>query len=301
MVNSKVLITGATGFLGSYLVKELLRQNYDVIILKRSCSDTKRINDVLDKLICYNIDDCDLIQIFHDFVKIDLIIHTATLYGNKNENISELLYANTVFPLHLLELGCLFNTETFFNTDTSLNKNFNNYSLSKKQFMEWGKQLAYQKKIRFINIQLERIFGFDDDDSKFIPYLIKSCLKNVPYINLTPGEQQRDFIYIYDVLSAYSLLLNLADHQPKWYQDYDLGSGEVVTLQKFVETVKCLTNSSTELRFGAIPYRANEIMISQANLSKLQRLGWQPNFTLEDGLRQTIALYTNNQIQYHKL
>lgn len=87
----KVLVTGATGFLGSHLVKVLLKQEHEVIILKRSFSNTWRINDVLSKLISFDLDLCDLELPFKQVKNINAIIHTATCYGRHYESINDIL------------------------------------------------------------------------------------------------------------------------------------------------------------------------------------------------------------------
>ncbi|GAB7027044.1 NAD-dependent epimerase/dehydratase family protein [Geotalea toluenoxydans] len=291
----KILITGATGFLGSRLLRTLLHEGHDLTILKRSCSDTRRIHDILSQIKAYNLDTCGSEQIFTTAGTFDTIIHTATCYGRAGESAAEILEANVVFPLRLLQAASSSCTTTFLNTDSSLAPNLNFYALSKKQFRDWGEMFARRGSIRFVNIKLEHFFGAGDDDSKFITHIIRSCLQNVPDLQLTPGEQRRDFIHIEDVCSAYLLLLQKAVACGESFQEFELGLGNPVTIREIVEMIHRLTGSSTTLNFGGVPYRENEVMESGADVSALAALGWTPKIRLPDGIRQTIELERTNQ------
>ena len=291
-----VLVTGATGFLGSHLVKALLSDGYRVAILKRSFSKVWRIDDVIDQVISFDIDNCDLHQVFTRLNNVFAIIHAATCYGKNNEGSLEVFKANTFFPLQLLDLAASFNTNVFINTDTYFNKGdipyqgLPDYSISKKHFADWGKHYAQCRNIYFINTKLEHIFGGNEDNSKFTSYIVKSCLANIKDLALTEGKQLRDFIYVADVVTAYLKILEKYK-QGNNYQEYELGSGQTFTIREFVETVRKLSQSQTDLNFGAIPYRENEIMFSKANIEQLSLLGWKPKYTLERGLMKTIAEY----------
>jgi nucleoside-diphosphate-sugar epimerase len=152
--SQKVLLTGATGFLGSHLVRALLAEKYELIILKRSFSDISRIEGVINEADVYDIDRCPLEQPFKEHKKIDFVIHTATIYGRNQEKITKIFETNLSFPLKLLETATFFNTDTFFNADTILYEHLNAYTLTKKHFADWGKQFALMKKIQFVNIKL---------------------------------------------------------------------------------------------------------------------------------------------------
>ena len=284
----KILVTGATGFLGSHLVKALLDEGHLVIILKRSFSDTGRIADILPRLTSYDLDRCSLEEPFEEQGKIDAIIHAATCYGRSGESVSEIFESNAAFPLRLLETAVSFATDTFFNADTSLDRFLNPYSLAKKQFADWGRLFACQGRIRFVNVELEHFYGAGDDASKFLTHVIDSCLDNVPELPLTAGAQRRDFIHIDDVVAAYLLLLKNNSGSGQAFQEYDLGSGEAIGLRELVETVHRLAGSNTRLNFGALPYRDNEVMESHADISSLLALGWSCKVSLADGLRKTI-------------
>jgi CDP-paratose synthetase len=285
----KVLITGATGFLGSHLTKMMLAQGYEVIILKRSFSDVWRIRDVLPKLKVYDIDKTSLEQPFNDHGTIDAVIHTAASYGKKGETYTELVKTNLTFPLHLLEIATSYKTPVFINTDTGLdNKWINGYTMTKKQFVEWGKKFASMEKLKFINIKLEHVYGPLDDAVKFPAFIIQNCLKDIPELNLTHGEQKRDFIYIEDVVTAYKLILNHTWKSIDCYDEYELGSGSPLPIRTFIELVHVLTGSKTILRFGVLPYKDNEMMELKADTTKLKKIGWTAQVQLAEGIKRVI-------------
>ena len=136
------------------------------------------------------------------------------------------------------------------------------------------------------------MYGPSDDPSKFTTWIVQSCLKNLDKIELTPGEQKRDFIYIDDVVSAYKLLMEKGRQLGAGFQEFDLGSGKTVSIREFTETIKRLTGADTELVFGVKLYRENEIMQSKADVAKLLELGWKPKYDLSKGLNEIIKAET---------
>jgi len=285
----KLLITGATGFLGSHLTRMLISSGHDVLILKRSFSDCSRILDLLPRLVSFDLDRLPLTEIFNQLKGIDVVIHAATCYGRNGESSSEVFAANTVFPLSLLELAVSCEVSTFVNTDTSLTRFLNPYALSKRQFSEWGRFYAGKKAIRFVNLELEHFYGTGDDASKFTTHVIRSCVNNLPELNLSLGEQRRDFIHIDDVRNAYFTVLEAAYCSAEHFLNYGVGSGQAVTIRKFVETVHSLANSTTNLNFGALPYRENEVMDACADVRALKALGWSPKVPLKEGIARAIT------------
>jgi nucleoside-diphosphate-sugar epimerase len=165
------------------------------------------------------------------------------------------------------------------------------YSLSKHQFAEWGRTLAHQSSgnLRFVNVQLQHMYGPGDDASKFTTHVLQTCKRNAPELDLTSGEQRRDFIYIEDVVSAYCVLAEQRG-QLETVCDIEVGSGIAPTVREFVEIAHRLTSSRTQLNFGCLPYRPNEAMLCQASIGKMQALGWEPRFDLHAGLKKTIEL-----------
>lgn len=283
-----ILLTGITGFLGSNLAKKLIDNNYRIIALKRSFSDTFRLVGYTDKIIFYDIDKIQLKNIF-DENKLDMVVHCATNYGRKTSNPIETIDANLILPLNLLHLASEYQIPSFINTDTILDKRVNTYSLSKKQFLDWLQ--TYSNRLKCINVSLEHFYGPFDDKSKFVAQIINEILTNKTEIKLTKGEQKRDFIYIDDVTDAFMAIITNIDKINVNYTNFEVGYGTSISIQELVSLIKKIANNNTtSLNFGAIPYRENEIMESHANIKKLVDLGWKPKFTISEGLEKTIEL-----------
>lgn len=287
-MKKRILITGVTGFLGSNLAKVLLAEGHDIVALKRKSSSFQRLVSVAPKIKFFDIEDLDFDGIFQTDSKIDIIIHTATCYGRDNESVSAIFSANTELPLKLLDAGSRAGVKGFINTDTILNKYLNLYSLSKNQFLQWGKYFTLHQHISFVNLRLEHFYGASEDPNKFSAHVINSCLNNVPQLDLTKGEQKRDFMYIDDVVSAYVLIIEKFDTFTDSFTEFDVGSGHSVSIREFVETVHQLTASKTSLAFGALPYREGEVMNSIPDISGLKALGWQCQYDIMAGLKKVV-------------
>lgn len=287
-MRKRILFTGATGYLGSRLAKAMVKDNYELLVIKRRSSNLYRINSIVPHINFLDIEDLyssDLIEVTKN---IDAIVHVATCYGRSNETINEIFSVNTEFPLRLLEAGSRSGVKIFLNTDTALNKYLNSYALSKHQLYQWGKYLSIHKKIKFANLRLEHFYGPNDDATKFVTHVIKSCIANLPDLKLTLGEQKRDFIFIDDVVSAYMHILELSNDIDESFIQMDVGSGQSVSIRMLVEAIHAMTESRTHLNFGAIPYREGEVMRSEADTSQLNALGWRCQYDLAAGLKISI-------------
>lgn len=288
----KILLTGASGFLGSALAIHFRERGNRVTLLLRATSrlDRLRCRDAaFDIGRCVTDADVDAIV---QRAKPDMVIHAACAYGRQGETFVQLTDTNVRLGLAILQ--SLLRTGrpvTFINTGTILKPDVSPYALSKSQFAQWGRVMAAQSagQLQFINVLLQHMYGPGDDPSKFATHVLHACKSNAPELGLTLGEQERDFIYIEDVVSAYEVLVEQRQKLEP-VLDIEVGSGMAPSIREFVETVHRLTGSRTHLRFGALPYRANEEMHCQADLARMNRLGWKPAYGLEAGLKKTIEL-----------
>lgn len=294
-----ILLTGATGFLGSHILKRMVEtDNHKLIVLKRSFSNTKRITEYLNNqnIRYYDIDKINIQEVFLQN-KIEAIVHVATEYGRKNSSVTKILETNLMFPICLLENGIKNGCEIFINTDSYFNKeglSYNyllDYSLSKKSLLMWLKY--YSKDIKIANMVLEHIFGENDNPDKFSEYVIRNIAVNkVKSIDLTMGTQKRDFIYVDDVVDAYMKVLEYENKSDKnGFDEFDTGLGSAISIREFVEIIKTVSKSDTIFNFGAVPTRTDEIECSFANNEGLSALGWQPKYNVKEGLEKIIKIY----------
>jgi len=289
MSKPTILLTGATGFLGSKILESLLNQNYPVVLLKRSTSNLWRIKHLIKFAKSYNIDAISLDRAFID-QKINSVIHTACQYDRNGQSIQQIAESNLIFGLKILDTCLKFKTNTFFNIDTLLQKNLNTYTLSKKQFVEWLKLKSTQ--IQIVNLKIDMMYGPKDDTNKLIPWVISELKKNVLDIKLTKGDQKRDFIYIDDVVTACMTVLKKAPFLQNFNQ-FDIGSGQLIKVKTFLEQLKKTYETNigvikTKLDFGAISYREGEKMFTEVNNKTLIELGWSPKINLETGLNNIL-------------
>ena len=281
-----ILLTGATGFQGSHLLEAFLAEGYTVIILKRSTSDLCKIAHLLGQFRSYDVDVEPLENAFTE-QHIDCVVHTACYYGRKDYFVTKFVETNVLFGTRLLDAAVRYGAEVFVNTDTFSLREISAYSFSKKQFVEW--LWRQSSKIKVVNMKLEHMYGTKDDITKFIPWVLSQLEQNAHEIKLTKGDQERDFIHVRDVVSAYLVVLNKLSELGE-FNEFDVGTGKPVSVHYFISKLKELfdeikgTSLNTRLNFGAIPYPEGEMMSVVVNNESLKELGWFPRVSLEDGL-----------------
>jgi CDP-paratose synthetase len=274
-----ILITGINGFLGSHLAKALYT-DYNIIGLEYSMENHFRIRDL--NLKVYSIESGIPDTLFSEQT-IETIIHTATFYGRHNELIKTIAHANIFMPFELLDKAIAHHCSVFINTDTVLDRFINPYALTKRHFQEWLFLRCHE--IKVINIKLEHIYGQGCSNTNFITEMIQRLKQNETSIDLTYGEQKRDFVYIDDIVSAYETILCNIIEIKEAYSEFQVATGQLISIKELMIYLKEINGSSSDLKFGAIPYRENELMNSKTDNASLIQLGWHPKYSIKDGLK----------------
>ena len=287
--NCTILMTGGTGFLGYHIVKRLAQNNVRLILLNRKGANTDRLIQISQKMSFCEMEDYSNLQGVFQCESPDLVIHCATSY---EQNLS-VVNANLIMPLQLLQC-CLQMSKKpiFINAGTILNEQINQYAASKRQFVNWL-DLATKEMLCF-NIKMDHFYGPFDTQSKFYIKVIQNLLNKAYAINFTFGEQVRDFVYIDDMVEAWMLIIDYAlsvrNKKTNGLYDFEVATGKGIAIKDFFRLLaKLVGNDTTQLNFGVLPYRNNELMEYNFNLQPILSLNWVPKYGLDEGLLKTIA------------
>lgn len=315
MENKIILITWWTWFLWSHLLERLVFLNYSVILLKRSSSDTKRIQHILDTkqehIMVVDIDTTSIEKIFEKN-NIYIVMHLATLY-KKNHSLNDLtdmIDSNVKFPSLLCELCIKYwvnyfvNTWTFFeydhikDQDTMLNekskeKAFNLYASNKLAFNEILEFYCENYEFKGINLRLFSPY-WPKDNEKLIPLIIKSILQKKE-LKLSAGEQKLTFTYVDDVVDAYVKSILYIERMKNKYEIFNIGYNQPASIKEIVEWVRNIVGRKDDtIRLGEIPYGENEIFYSGCDTTKAKTLlDWKPLYNIEQWLHLTYNYYKN--------
>jgi len=297
-----ILLTGATGFIGSHMLEALLGSGYGVIILKREFSNTWRIEHLKSRFISYDIERVALKDIFK-IHSVDVVIHLATLYRKFDDHgvdVREMLMSNVSFPAELLELATrnnvsgFLNTGTFFEYDCSklpvnesaVIKPFNFYAKTKVAFESI--LATYSKQLNIKTFRLFSPYGEKDND-KLIPMIIRKALMN-ERIELSDGLQKLDFIYVGDIVDAYLKALDSIEEGQVNYRSYNIGSGVGISIREVVSIVEQQLGKTIDK-----VWKEPSVVDAPAVFADVSRaaieLGWNSNISIHEGIEKTIKYY----------
>jgi nucleoside-diphosphate-sugar epimerase len=304
----KILITGGSGFVGRNLVSQLLKLRGQIYVTDKSNS----ILEFQPEVTFFPLDVSkyeDVKSVIHK-IKPDFIFHLAALVTAARDFnlIDEMIEVNLRGTTNILraidglnDLECMINfgtCEEYGNQDSQFDEVLREepaspYAILKLTTSRFCNMFSGMFKTPIITIRPANLFGPGQAKDKFIPYIILKCLKNDP-IDMTYGEQKRNFIYIDDFING---VLLIAKKERNLAQIYNIGSESSVTLRSVVELIKQMLNSKSVINFGALNYRENEMMAFEVNIQKIKKLGWEPEYALLEGLKRTAQFYQSMGVE----
>ncbi len=165
---------------------------------------------------------------------------------------------------------------------------FNAYAASKVAAWAFGRMYWRAYGLPVVAVRPFQVYGPGQPAHTLIPAAIDAALAGRDF-PMTPGEQERDFIFVEDVVAG---MLAAAGAPGIEGESLDLGTGRVHSARQVVERIWAATRARGQVLTGALPYRPGAVMHSVADAERTARLtGWRAQVALEEGLRQTIQSY----------
>ncbi len=312
-IKKRVLITGATGFIGANLCREFLRKGASLYVLTRKTSNKWRIKDILPDLkeISSDLLDADNLKREILSVKPEIILHTATYGGYHFENdAKKIIETNLLGTMNLVNACKNIDFEVFVNTGSSseygikakaMKENdilepINVYGVSKAAATLYCQAFALKEKRPLVTLRLFSPYGYYDEPARLIPSVALSCLKGV-----NPGLASplpvRDFLFIEDLTDAY---VKIVENSRKLKQMiFNIGSGNQYSVGDIVDKLIKLSGKKVVPDWGAVinPRVEPGLWLADASLAE-KSFGWKAATDLESGLKKTMAWFAVNRSLY---
>lgn len=285
-----ILITGANGFIGRRLVSRLANESHFVVAADRA--------DSLEPLpagVRYVVSDLTdasavLSAVTGPFVLIHLAWETdrSKDQGGQAECFSRFLEA--CVPRGLKRVVALGSSEEYGSRGGVLREQdapispLTPYGTAKRAARDMLKSFSEKSGISALWLRPFTVYGPGQQGNMMIPYAVRCAKDRIP-AQFTDGLQSRDFVYVEDVIEA---LVKSVTVECTGFSEINIGSGSAVRVRDVLGLIAGAMNAQDIFQFGALPRRAGEPDIQQADIRAAERLlGWQPVTTLCDGIAET--------------
>lgn len=296
----KILITGATGFIGQNLLPMLCTAcpNVEVLTLNRSVEKAELLfsRDRLTNVIHTSADNWGLVKVFNP----NIVIHLAALSTANNDFriIDSLITSNITYGVQLLSvlsncssLKLFVNTGSFSEYRLGLQQYDSAYlySATKTAFRTFLNYNARLHPFRYITAVPYTVYGGKPTVKRLMDYIIES-LDAPEAVAMTAGEQILDFIHVDDisqfliyVIRNYSIFCNLEKNG----ENFHLGTGRGTTVKEVAKIVESVSKRRCNINWGDRPYRDQDTMYSVAPIAKnIELTQWKAQIDLKAGIER---------------
>lgn len=293
-----IIVHGASSFLGRHFVKKLISKKIPVLILARETSQISFFeNQPFVKVIRYKKTISEInAPLYQLSAPMFFEFSWQGVFGSDRNNpeqisvnvpliTSSVNTANMLKAKHWIGVG---SQAEYGNLNKRISENdicnpTTLYGKAKLMCSQNSADLCRKFGIEHSWLRLFSVYGPDDNNEWLIQYLIKEMLEDKE-INVTKGEQKWDYLFVDDISEMFLMLMNT-----KGVGVANLGSGKVIQVRWIIEKIKELTKSNSKINFGAISYRPDQVMLMEADITRLSsHLGWVPLTGIDEGLRKTI-------------
>jgi UDP-glucose 4-epimerase len=305
----KVLITGASGFVGNNLARFLLSRGDEVHLLLRKSHAQWRLKDILQDVNIHNADlvDPDSVAAAVNSSRAEWIFHLAA-HGAYSSQIdtARIVQTNIMGTINLVQACLKTGFEAFVNTGSSSEYGFKDHAPAENEWIDPNSHYAVAKAsatlfcrytarnlgVRIPTLRLYSVYGPYEEPTRLVPTLIVNGLeKRLP--PLVNPKIARDFVYADDVTRAYLLAATLESDDPGAV--YNIGSGTQTSIAELVETTRQALGITMQPEWGSMEDRIwdTDTWVCDNRLA-IEKLGWRPDHSFEQGFRKTIEWFRNS-------
>lgn len=304
MSRGRVVLTGASGFIGSHVAEALLAEGFEVIGLRREQSDLWRLAAVREQITWLNTDQADWEEQLLA-LKPEFLVHSAWLgvsAGQRDDWQSQL--TNLSFTLRLLEvlargplrkvvaLGSQAEYGAFEGriSETHPANPTTAYGAVKLATLHLLKAFCDARQVEWYWLRVFSVFGPREDRHWFVPFVVGNLLAQQP-TELTACEQRYDYLYVQDLARAIVRPLTNPLGPPGVY---NVSSNRAIPLRQLVETLQDLTGATAPITYGALPYRPGQVMCMEGDSNKFEQIfGPVAQTPLPAALQATVASFAS--------
>lgn len=299
----RVIITGATGFIGANLARRLLHNGHDIHLLVRQGHNPWRINALSGDVQVHEVDLCDRVTLRRVVggIRPEWIFHLAAhgAYSSQTD-LHQILQTNLLATINLVETCRAIGFDAFVNTGTSSEYGFKDHAPHEKEWIEPNSHYAVTKAaatlfcrytaqnshVHIPTLRLYSVYGPYEEPTRLLPTLIVHGLHDTLPSLVNPAIA-RDYVYTDDINDAYILA---ATHPGQELGAvYNVGTGIQTSLREVVDVARRTLSITAESQWGSMPDRIWDTSVWVSDNRAIQAaLGWRPQHSFEQGFRKMI-------------
>lgn len=287
----RVLVTGATGYVGGRLAERLLAEGVETHLLVLPTSDRARLAPLGGATVHVHDETAEGAERIIRAARPEAILHIAARVWAEHApaDVEPLIRANVLLGTHLLDAlaraggGVFIQTGTFWQRRGGAGYDpVNLYAATKEAFEAILGYFAATAPIRAAVLVLYDVYGPADPRGKILS-LLDRATRTGEALEMTPGEQRIDLVHVNDAVEAYLAAWRALEAAPAGPpRTWAVSGGEARPLREVVETFERAVGRPVPVRWGAKPYRPREVMTPWRGEPVP---GWRPRVGLEDGIR----------------